>query len=119
MFSWGARIAQAVQIRWPWSPLEAAAPQPIVALEVADAALAAGAVAGQSPAGAPPARLGMPAMNVRVGANPARVCAVGPGTNPPSTATSRGQRLRRSSSTHGLGKQAALARVAGCAGRRR
>jgi len=69
--------------------------------------------------GAPPARLGTPAMNVRVGANPARVCAVGLGTNPPSTATSRGQRLRRSSSTHGLGKQAVLARVAGCPGRRR
>src|SRR5215211_9531132 len=39
---------------------QAATPQPIATFEVADAALAAGAVAGQPPAGAPRARLGPP-----------------------------------------------------------
>jgi hypothetical protein len=46
--------------------LEAAPPQPVAALEVADAALAAGAVAGEAPAGAPGARLG-PARDERPG----------------------------------------------------
>src|SRR6266550_490867 len=39
-----------------------------------------------------------PEMNVLVGASLARVWAVGPGTKPPSRATSRGRRPRRSSS---------------------
>src|SRR5215204_2280111 len=78
--------------------LQPAAAQVVAALEVADAALAAGAVAGQPPAVRREPGSARPEMNVLVGASLARVWAVGPGTKPPSRATSRGRRPRRSSS---------------------
>src|SRR5215213_1102710 len=97
--------------------LEAAARQPIAALEVADPPLAAGTVAGQAPAGAPGARLG-PSRDEGPGG-----CEGGHGLcgRPGHKAAVEGDLARSKAEAvqlgGGLGKQAVLARVAGCAGR--
>src|SRR6266568_4492118 len=82
----------------PLVALQPAAPQPVAALEVADAPFGAGAVAGQPLASAPGAGLGTP------GDERPPWCQRGRGLGgrarhkPPSTATSRGVRSSRSSS---------------------
>src|SRR5919201_2275583 len=98
--------------------LEAAAPQVVAALEVADAALAAGAVASQPPAGAPGARLGPPGDERPRGRQPGQGLLGRAGHE----AAVQGDLARGKAEPvqfgGGLFQQAVLARVAGRAGRR-
>src|SRR5919106_3353344 len=96
---------------------QAAAPQPIAALEVADPALAAGAVAGQALAGAAGARLGPPGDERPGGCERGQGLGGRPGHKAAVEGDLTWLQAEAVQFGHGLGQQAVLARVAGCAGR--
>src|SRR5919106_4583042 len=97
---------------------QAAAAQPIAALEVADAALAAGAVASQAPAGAAGARLGPTGDEDPGGREPSQGLGGRPGREAAVEGDLAWLKAEPVQLGGGLGQQAVLARVAGCAGRR-
>jgi hypothetical protein len=87
------------------------------ALEVADPALAAGAVAGQAPTGTPGTGSARPDMTILMHVSPARVRMVGPGTTPVEGDLAR-SKAEAVQPGKGLAELAVLAGIVGCAGRR-